>query len=175
MPAYYSESGHPVNTEPNRRFYPTQEPQTRPQIPSARPPVSSVPRTQTAPVPSPALTVPHIPSEYKSGDASYLMHRHPILLQRLYDAADSHLSAYRSGDFIYDAYPDYLSLRLMRDRLLREHRTLTEEFLQAGCPSEWLSLLTDTVLSELLCRKRHTYRNPIGEATTTSVRSVSLS
>ena len=175
MPTYYPESGQPLKAEPNRRFYPTQEPQAHPQLSTARPQVSPLPRTQDTPVPSPTVSAPHTPSGYKNSDASYLMHRHPILLQRLYDAADSHLSAYRTGDFIYDAYPDYLSLRLLRDRLLRENLSLTEEFLQAGCPSEWLNLLTDTVLSELLCRKRHTYRNPMGDATTTSVRSVSLS
>ncbi len=175
MPTYYSGSGHPVITEPNRRFYPTQESQTRPQIPSALSPVPSVPQSQAIPAPPPEFTAPRTARRYKSGDASYLMHRHPILLQRLYDTADTLLSAYRTEDFIYDAYPDYLSLRLMRDRLLRENRSLTEEFLQAGCPYEWLSLLTDSILSELLCHKRHTYRNPMGEATTTSVRSVSLS
>lgn len=151
MPTHYPEPGYPAKTEPNRRFYPNQESRTRPQIPSA-------------PMP-----------EYKRSDASYLMHRHPVLLQRLYDAADFALSVYRSNDFIYDAYPDYLSLRLMRDRMLRENRTLTEEFLRAGCGTEWLNLLADTVLSELLCRKRQTYRNPRGEANTTSVRSVALS
>lgn len=180
MPTYYSNPGHPAETEPKRRFYPTQEPQTQPLIPSAPAPTAlpqsaSAPRAQASQIPSPQATAQRIPSEYNSGDASYLMHRHPLLLQRLYDAADAHLAAYRAKDFIYDAYPDYLSLHLMRDRLLRENRPLTEEFLQAGCGAEWLNLLTDTVLSELLCRIRQAYRNPRGEASTTSVRSASLS
>lgn len=170
MPAYYSESEHPMNPEPLRRFYPPQGMQSRPPVPSASvPPVS--PRTPSIPHLSPKA----VSSPKKKDDASYFMHRHPILLQRLYDAADMELSAYRSGDFIYDAYPDYLSLRLMRDRLLRENRMLTEEFLQTGCTAEWLNLLTDTILSDLLCRKRRTHRNPNGDASTTSVRSASLS
>ena len=151
MPSYSSEPGYPVKPEPLSRFYPNQE----------SPKHSAAPR--------------RIPSERKRGDASYLMHRHPVLLQRLYDAAELTLSAYRPNDFIYDDYPDYLSLRLMRDHLLRDNRSLTEAFLQAGCGTEWLNLLTDTVLSELLCRKREAYRKPRGVASTTSVQSVSLS
>lgn len=173
MPTSYSEPGRPAKTEPLSRFYPSQEPQ----IPSAPFP-GTIPRMSAgmqSQTPPEHTSAPRTPSEYKRGDASYLMHRHPILLQRLYDAADMHLSSYRNKDFIYDAYPDYLSLRLMRDRLLRENRPLTEEFLQAGCGTEWLNLLADTVLSELLCRKRHTYRSPSGDASTTSVQSVSLS
>lgn len=149
MPAYYPERDNPTETEPKRRFYPNQGMQT------------------TAIQPRPA--------KRNESDASYLMRRHPILLQRLYDAADSHLSTYRAKDFIYDAYPDYLSLRLMRDRLLLENRSLTEEFLNSGCPTEWLNLLTDTILSELLCRRRCAYRSPKGEANTTSVQLVSRS
>ncbi len=180
MPTHYSTPDYPAETEPKSRFYPNQESQTRPSIPSAPipdifPQMSSAPGAQQFPVPSPSTAARRIPSKQNNGDASYLMHRHPILLQRLYDAADSHLSSYRINDFIYDAYPDYLSLRLMRDRLLRENRTLTEEFLHAGCGTEWLNLLTDTVLSELLCRKRCSYRKPSGDANTTSVRSASLS
>lgn len=114
---------------------------------------------------------PQTVSGKKSDDAAYLMHRHPILLQRLYHAADSLLNTYHTPEFIYDAYPDYLSLRLMRNRLLRENSILTEEFLQSGCPLVWLNLLTDTVISELLCRKRCAYRSPRGEASTTSVQS----
>ena len=63
----------------------------------------------------------------------------------------------------------------MRDRLLRENAALTEAFLQAGCPITWLNLLTDTVLSELLLRLRQSYRNPKGDASTTSVQSRFLS
>jgi len=157
MPVHYSEPGYPAKTEPLRRFYPNQDSPSLRQIPSAPP------------------TAERLAPEYKRGDASYLMHRHPVLLQRLYDAANVALSAYHANDFIYDAYPDYLSLRLMRDRILRDNRPLTEEFLQAGCGAEWLNLLTDSVLSELLSHRRETYRSPRGEAKTTSVRSMSLS
>lgn len=146
-------SGTDYSKEPRQRFYPNQGmiPGNRPQIPSA-------------------------PTPYKKGDdASYLMHRHPVLLQRLYNTADILLDSYPKQSFLYDAYPDYLSLRLMRDRLLRENRELTESFLQSGCPVVWLELLTDTVLSDLLCKKRCLYRNPMGEASTTSVQSASLS
>lgn len=171
MPTYYPEPEKAMETEPKRRFYPNQGMQTEPVIPSA-----PAPNKQSAPLQTSLRSYRKAPFTLtQNGDASYLMHRHPILLQRLYNAADSHLSAYRTKDFIYDAYPDYLSLRLMRDRLLRENRILTEEFLRSGCPAEWLNLLTDTVLSELLCRKRCAYRNPSGEANTTSVRSASLS
>ncbi|MCH5274012.1 MAG: hypothetical protein J1E35_10090 [Lachnospiraceae bacterium] len=90
----------------------------------------------------------------KSGNAMYFEQRYPLMLQRLYDAADACLAAYPKNEFIYDTYPDYLSLRLMRDRMLRENPALTEEFLQAGCPIEWLELLTDAITSELLCRRR---------------------
>ena len=170
MPAYYPESEQPTKPEPLRRFYPAQGMQSQPSIPSA--PVPVVPPQ----APSLSQIFPKaVSSQKKKDDASYFMHRHPILLQRLYDAADIQLSAYRSGDFIYDAYPDYLSLRLMRDRILRENRILTEEFLQTGCTAERLNLLTDTILSDLLCRKRRAHRNPNGDASTTSVQSASLS
>ena len=89
----------------------------------------------------------------------YFEGRYPVLLQRLYDAAGSLLDTYSRNDFPYDAYPDYLSLRLMRDRLLRENKDLTEEYLQAGCPIQWLEMLTDTILSEQLCRRRREKMN----------------
>ena len=127
--------------EPRQRFYPTQGITNRTvheitsnTVPGNRPQISS--------------------SHQKKGDASYLMHRHPMLLKRLYSVAETLLDTYPKKSFLYDAYPDYLSLRLMRDRLLNENRELTEQFLQSGCPILWLELLTDTVLSELLCRKR---------------------
>ena len=113
--------------------------------------------------------------QQKRDDAAYLAHRHPILLQRLYQATDTMLDTYPKQSFIYDAYPDYMSLSLLRDRILRENNAITEEFLRAGCPIAWLNLLTDTVISELLCRKRRAYRNPRGEASTTSVTSVARS
>lgn len=131
--------------EPLRRFYPSQDEQPEHIMVSER---------------------------KKRGDAAYLAHRHPILLQRLYNAADILLDSYPEQSFIYDAYPDYLSLQLMRDRLLREASEITEAFLQEGCPIIWLNHLTDTVISELLCRKRCNYRKPNGDANTTSVRFV---
>lgn len=167
MPTYHSESDY--LSEPKRRFYPPQ---------GMRP----APAAQTAPsLSSPAaseLSDAHSLHDRKSirlrpykkeDDAAYFAHRHPISLQRLYEAADALLNTYPRHGFIYDAYPDDLSLRLIRDRLLRENAGLTEEFLQAGCPIAWLNVLTDTVLSELLLRLRQTYRNPRGEANTTSV------
>lgn len=114
-----------------------------------------------------------LPPYKKDDDAAYLAHRHPVLLQRLYETADTLLKTYPRHGFIYDAYPDALSLQLMRDRLLRENASLTESFLQAGCPIAWLNLLTDTVLSDLLFRLRQSYRSPKGVAKTTSVQSVS--
>ncbi len=114
-------------------------------------------------------------SHKKSDDATYLMHRHPMLLQRLYSAMDTLLLSYPKQSFLYDACPDYLSLRLLRDRFLRENSALTEEFLHSGLPIDWLNVLTDTILSELLCRSRRDYRKPMGDASTTSLRSVSLS
>ena len=117
--------------EPLRRFYPPQ----------------GAKEDSTAPSPS-------VPARKKSDDAAYFMHRHPFLLQRLYEACDELLSAYPKNSFLYDTCPDYLSLRLMRDRLLRENDSLTGEFLQGGCPIEWLNLLSDIVISDRLCRMR---------------------
>lgn len=175
-------SGTGYSKEPRQRFYPTQgnTPTGQPQIPSAPTPASPKQSPIAPPWNTPERSfVPTMPnrttSHKKSGDATYLMHRHPVLLQRLYNAADNLLETYPKQSFLYDAYPDYLSLRLLRDRLLRENLALTEDFLQSGCPVLWLELLTDTVLSEVLCRKRCSYRNPIGEASTTSVQSASLS
>ena len=148
MPANYSEPGFP--TEPMRRFYPPQGAHPLPQ--------KQMPKQRYSP-------------RQTESDAAYLMHRHPILLQRLYHAADTLLTMYPERSFLYDAYPDYQSLRLMRDRLLRENNSLTEEFLRSGCPIEWLNLLADTVISELLCRLRTSYRKPRGDANTTSVQS----
>lgn len=109
-------------------------------------PTPSIPDRRTAP-------------RGRTGDMPYFEGRYPILLQRLYDAAGALLDTYTNHDFLYDAYPDYLSLRLMRDRLLRETPDLTEEYLQAGCPIQWLELLTDTILSEQLCRRRREKMN----------------
>ena len=125
--------------EPLRRFYPPQGEQPQQIIPSGSPF---------------AMQQATVSGRKKRGDAAYLVHRHPVLLQRLYNAADVLLDSYPKQDFIYDAYPDYLSLHLMRDRLLREYPEITENFLREGCPIAWLNLLTDTVISELLCRKR---------------------
>jgi len=170
MPTYQSETGS--DAEPKSRFYPPQ---------GLRPsPVLSMPAHPT--VLHDTLTTPdadsvrtHRSSSFRSykkeDDVVYFTHRHPIFLQRLYEAADTFLTAYPHHSFIYDAYPDALSLQLMRDRLLRENRSITEDFLQAGCPIAWLNVLTDTVLWELLLRFRKAYRNPRGEASTTSVRS----
>ena len=155
MPTYQSETEFP--SEPKSRFYPPQ---------GKRP----LPITPDIPSGSHRLR-PH----KKDDDASYFTHRHPVCLQRLYEAADSFLTTYPRHGFIYDAYPDALSLQWMRDRFLRENRNLTEEFLQAGCPLEWLNLLTDTVLSEQLLRRRQAYRKPSGDANTTSVRFMSRS
>lgn len=158
MPAYIP-TDHTQN-EPLRRFYPPQGEQ----------PQQTLPDTPSFP-----LQQATVSGRKKRGDATYLAHRHPVLLQRLYNAADVLLDTYPKHDFIYDAYPDYLSLRLMRNRLLRENSEITENFLQEGCPISWLNLLADTVISELLCRKRCLYRNPNGEASTTSVQFASRS
>lgn len=159
------------DTEPLRRFYPPE---------GMRPQLQKESSLQTMPerlsqFPQKQMPEPRSGSRRKADDADYFMHRHPILLQRLYQAADTILDTYPKQAFVYDAYPDSLSLRLMRDRMLRENPALTEEFLQAGCPVIWLNLLTDTVISELLCRKRCPYRNPRGEASTTSVTSATRS
>lgn len=153
--------------EPLRRFYPPQGKQPQQRIP--RNP-SSLPQQMTPGNPSPLPQQTAVSGHNKRGDAAYLAHRHPVLLQRLYNAADVLLDSYSDQDFIYDAYPDYLSLQLMRDRLLRKYPEITESFLREGCPIAWLNLLTDTVISELLCRKRCVYRRPSGDANTTSVR-----
>lgn len=166
MQAYSSEPDY--TTEPKRRFYPVQRVQQNYPIPSAPAP-SNVTQSSS----SSYLFRQRGASSQKRDDASYFMHRHPALLQRLYAAADTLLSSYQMQDFIYDAYPDYESLRLTRDRLLRENTALTEEFLQSGCPTEWLELLTDTILSDRLCLKRQVHRNPRGDANTTSVQSAS--
>ena len=137
MPAHSSTDNS--TKEPLRRFYPSQD-EVREPFPVVMPPVASV-----------GQPVVH---RKKSGDAAYLAHRHPFLLQRLYEATDSFLDAYPKKSFLYDAYPDYLSLQWMRDRLLRENSELTQAFLQEGCPIVWLNHLTDTVVSELLARRR---------------------
>ena len=149
MPTYQTEPEFP--TEPKSRFYPPQGMRPTPAVPQ---------------------TVPHFPVRKKEDDVAYFAHRLPVSLQRLYEAADVLLNTYPRHGFIYDVYPDDLSLRLMRDRLLRENTDLTEEFLQAGCPIAWLNLLADTVLSEQLCKLRRSQRRPNGDASTTSVQSL---
>lgn len=118
-------------------------------------------QTPQIPIENRIQTVPERQStpRQRVGEMPYFEGRYPLMLKRLYDAARTLMDTYSSNEFIYDAYPDYLSLRLMRDRLLRENPDLTEEFLQAGCPIMWLELLTDTITSELLCRKRHQQAN----------------
>lgn len=195
MPNFYSSLKPPE--EPRNRFYPVQDalPSQEPRIPSAPNPSTADHAAQLRQIPPAAQRQPavqgqsapqkasrHSSTQMRCGNDLYFEQRHPLLLRRLLLAATTFLDAYPAHDFIYDAYPDYLSLRLMRDRLLKENQTLTEEFLQAGCPMEWLSLLTDSILSELLCKKRRsvcslpvqppfseTYRKPMGDANTTSV------
>ncbi|MBQ8798738.1 MAG: hypothetical protein IJZ55_04120 [Lachnospiraceae bacterium] len=129
--------------EPKQRFYPTQDSANR----LTHGTTSKKMSDNRSQAPSP---------HQKRGDAAYLMHRHPMLLKQLYFTAETFLDSYPNNSFLYDAYPDYLSLRLTRDRLLKENRELTEQFLRSGCTILWLELLTDTVLSELLYRKRIT-------------------
>lgn len=112
------------------------------------------------------------PTQKKDDDDFYLSHRYPFLLQRLYQAVDAYLDTYNSNDFIYDRYPDYVSLHHMRDNLLQKNHPITELFLQGGCTLPWLNLLADSIISELLTKRRSNYRKPIGDASTTSVRSV---
>ena len=174
MPTYQIETDFP--SEPKRRFYPPQGMQPTPTMPQTLPERPS-PQAQTM---SDDFSPYHkkdirLHPYKKEDDAAYFAHRHPIFLQRLYEVADTLLNTYSRHEFIYDAFPDDVSLRLMRDRLLRENAALTEAFLQAGCPITWLNLLTDTVLSELLLRLRQSYRNPKGDASTTSVQSRFLS
>ncbi len=140
--------------EPYRRFYPTQE--------------------ANRSYPEKKMPGQYSLSRHNTDDAAYLIGRHPILLQRLYHAVDSAFAPYTERSFLYDTYPDYVSLHLMRDRILKETPSLTADFLQAGCPIDWLNLLTDTVITDLLCKKR-CQRNPIGVANTTSLQSVSRS
>lgn len=171
MPSYHSETDY--REEPKSRFYPTQGIQPAP---------TTLQTAPGRPVPSASMKSDGFSGNIqknirlrpykKEDDVAYFAHRHPISLQRLYEAADALLNTYPSHGFIYDAYPDTLSLRLIRDRLLRENKDLTEEFLQAGCPITWLNLLTDTVLSEQLLRRRQAYRSPKGDASTTSVQSL---
>ena len=170
MPFYYSETDD--TTEPKSRFYPPQGIQPAPatlQTSPGRPAPST--QTMSGELSRNRINTILLRPYKKEDDVAYFAHRHPISLQRLYEAADALLNTYPRHGFIYDAYPDALSLQLMRDRLLRENTSLTEEFLQAGCPIAWLNLLTDTVLSEQLIRCRQAYRSPNGEASTTSVQS----
>ncbi len=146
MPSQNAPMQQPSSRRPNQT---TQMQQTPAQMPDQNVPIQQN-WTQAMPQVQEHNTMPH----RNSGNVMYFEQRHPFMLQRLYGAADSFLSSYGKKEFIYDAYPDYLSLRLMRDRLLRENQPLTEEFLQAGCPIEWLELLTDAITSELLCRRR---------------------
>lgn len=117
----------------------------------------------------------HRPQKKENSDDLYLSHRYPLLLQRLYQIIDASLDTYASNDFIYDRYPDYVSLHHMRDRLLRENLPLAELFLQEGCPITWLNLLTDSIISERLTKRHPGYRKPMGDASTTSVRSAARS
>ncbi len=171
MPAFYSAPA--PQQEPQNRFYPPQgaNTQNQPPIPGAPTPRQhhrqATPQMPSKPQRQQQQAAPQIPVKeqrqmpehsaiplQKPRNARYFEQRHPLILQRLYAAADTLLDTYPETGFIYDAYPDYVSLRLLRNRLLRDNRALTEEFLQAGCPIEWLEFLTDTVLSELLCRRR---------------------
>lgn len=182
MPSFYSAMPR-TTKEPRSRFYPPQgsDSTNQPTIPSAPAPSMTQPSpNRPAPAPQPSFPEPplmeqsypeqpQMPSQNlsdgqtsprrRAGEMPYFEGRYPLMLQRLYDAAGNLMDTYSANEFIYDAYPDYLSLRLMRDRLLRENPDLTEEFLQAGCPIMWLELLTDTITSELLCRKRHQQMN----------------
>lgn len=171
MPTYPSETDFP--SEPKRRFYP---PQGMRPTPAAQKNMPSIPSPDAQGISGDYARYDkseiRLRPYKKEDDAAYFAHRHPIFLQQLYEAANALLNSYPRYGFIYDAYPDDLSLRLMRDRLLRENAALTEDFLQAGCPIAWLNLLTDTVLSELLLRLRQAYRNPKGDASTTSVQSL---
>lgn len=113
--------------EPLSRFYPSQEADTSDRLPTVT-----------------------LSKNARREQSSYFRGRHPVLVRRLYEAIQLLMDSYDRKSFLYDDYPDYLSLRLMRDRLLRENPDLTKDFLQEGCPILWLELLTDTIISEQL-------------------------
>jgi len=154
-------SQHSVQEMPTA---PSQRPvQEMPTAPSQRPvqemPTQPMPQENRIFSPVPTISERRNTPRERSAEPPYFEHRYPLMLQRLYDVSGAMLDTYSNHDFLYDTYPDYLSLRLMRDRLLRENQDLTEEFLQAGCPIMWLELLTDTIVSELLCRRRREKMN----------------
>ena len=156
MSSMYTDSS--LRDEIRRSFYP--DPDN-----GAMPPAGSSGHTGTASL----KLLP--PTKKRDSDDFYFSHRYPLLLQRLYQAADALLDTYAPNDFIYDRCPDYASLHHMRDRLLRENRSVTELLLQEGCTLPWLNLLTDSIISERLTKRRRDYRRPMGDASTTSVRS----
>ena len=141
MSSMYADTS--LRDELRRSFYPN--PDNTPSSPASsfRPTDATLPKHSSQ-------------TQKKNNDDLYLSHRYPLLLQRLYQATDTYLDTYKHNDFIYDRYPDFVSLHHMRDGLLQKNRSITELFLQTGCTLPWLNLLTDCVISEHLIKRRQT-------------------
>lgn len=105
MPNFYSTMPR-IPKEPRSRFYPPQgfDSSEQPSIPAAPTPQSRIQTQQTPPMPERRAT-----AHQRTGEMPYFTGRYPMMLQRLYDATDTMLDTYTGNNFLYDAYPDYLS------------------------------------------------------------------
>ena len=98
-------------------------------------------------------------------DEAFFLQRHNLLTRRLTSAVNDLILKEKPNSFLFDLYPDYLSLRLFEERIISTNKQLTAEFLQAGWPVEFLREKTGVLLTALLIF----YRKPSGDARMTSV------
>ena len=94
-----------------------------------------------------------------SRDYRYLESMYPELLRRLRFAIQEELELVKQeGSFLYDEYPDKLSLQRFKRHLVGTQSELAEEFAKKGCPEEWFEAFVELLLTQQLLELRRQYR-----------------
>ena len=133
-------------------FVPEPTPPPRPPMPQPRNPEGNLPRY---PLETPSLLLPTMDSF--SRDCRYLQSMYPDLLRRLRFAIQEEMTLLQhEHSFLYDEYPDKLSLRRLTRHLVGTQSELAEEFAKKGCPAEWFEAFVELLLvQQILELRRH--------------------
>lgn len=134
-------------------FYPgliPNEPPLPPPVPRPYPIPANNPRY---PLETPSLLLPTTDSF--SRDCRYLESMYPDLLRRLRLAIQEELALLQHEySFLYDEYPDKLSLRRLKRHIAGSQPELAEEFAKKGCPAEWFEAFVELLLTQQLLQLR---------------------
>ena len=174
----------PMTPPPPRPMFPpnSNQPMTPPPRPMPQPnqnrPLPPLPRPMPQPNSNQPMTPPNVgnhrtpiypletpnmiilPSmDSFSRDYRYLESMYPELLRRLRFAIQEELELVKQeGSFLYDEYPDKLSLRRFKRHLVGTQSELAEEFAKKGCPAEWFEAFVELLLTQQLLELRRQYR-----------------